>query len=283
MSDDLPGKVRKWLRGEGFPFELQVGRVLREMGWEVDHGLPYEDPATQKTRELDLRARWQLGDKRGVVTVTLAVACKSSRGHPWVTFTSAPSNLDIVDCLRVPGSLAGHAVLYALSGENGPLSVFPLVARVAHGATRAFTKKRSSSDASGPYATGRAALSAATALAHAHERFVEQHAPRTGLVEIPIPIVFLDGTLFEFFVNESGEEVLEETSSVLMSVPEPLIGDQVCYVLVVQRDALEDVGRQVLDGAQELAERCLPHAKRLVREHMEHVEGARMRRKEASS
>lgn len=56
-----------------FAFELAVLRLLNEKGVICDHGGQYEDPATKKFREFDIRFR----HTKGQITVSAAVECKS--------------------------------------------------------------------------------------------------------------------------------------------------------------------------------------------------------------
>ena len=107
-------------------------------------------------------------------------------------------------CSVTGGYVYRGSALPGLAGA-APLSPFPPAARAGTAATTALRdKKASHSDSSGPYATGRAALSVAVALAHASERFVERYAPETGLVEIVVPMVILDAPLYEFYVDDDG-------------------------------------------------------------------------------
>ena len=58
-----------------FSFELTILNLLRSAGLECEHGGLYEDPATSKTREFDIRAVHVNGHFR----VRLAVECKNIR------------------------------------------------------------------------------------------------------------------------------------------------------------------------------------------------------------
>ncbi len=58
-----------------FSFELSVLKMLRENGLECEHGGLYEDPATGKSREFDIRAIKTVSDRR----VRLAIECKNIR------------------------------------------------------------------------------------------------------------------------------------------------------------------------------------------------------------
>lgn len=82
-KDDLPTKLRTWLKKEGYPFELWAGREFRQSGWQVFHGTY---PETHKLREIDLDVSWGpyggLREKRGLVSFHLVCECKQSE-KPW--------------------------------------------------------------------------------------------------------------------------------------------------------------------------------------------------------
>lgn len=115
MNEDLRKGVKRWLAGEGFPFELSAGRALRDSGWKVEHGRLYEDPQTGKVRELDIYAHVSAGSPElsAAVTVSLAIQCKSARQHPWVVFSSEPKEVLSPELARVCGTLAPYAILMA--------------------------------------------------------------------------------------------------------------------------------------------------------------------------
>lgn len=58
-----------------FSFEIETLRALIKLGFTCEHGGTYEDPATQKPREYDIRATCQIEEK----LLRLAVECKNIR------------------------------------------------------------------------------------------------------------------------------------------------------------------------------------------------------------
>lgn len=63
-----------------FDLELFVYRTLQEHGCPATHGGTYIDPATQKPRQYDIRATWELHrrhEKLPICRLALAIECKS--------------------------------------------------------------------------------------------------------------------------------------------------------------------------------------------------------------
>jgi hypothetical protein len=58
-----------------FSFEIETLRALINLGFTCEHGGTYEDPATQKPREYDIRATRQVEER----LLRLAVECKNLR------------------------------------------------------------------------------------------------------------------------------------------------------------------------------------------------------------
>ena len=58
-----------------FSFEIETLKALIQLGFECEHGGTYEDPATQKPREYDIRAIRKIKSK----FLRLAIECKNLR------------------------------------------------------------------------------------------------------------------------------------------------------------------------------------------------------------
>ncbi len=279
MNEDLRERVKRWLAGEGFPFELSAGRALRDSGWKVEHGRSYEDPQMGKVRELDIYAHVSAGSPEppAAVTVSLAIQCKSAREHPWVVFSSESKELLPPAMARVCGTLAPSAILTAGAKTETEFALLQGGPRVAHRISKALVKDRGS-DASGPYATALSAVSAATALSFENERFVERYAPQHGIIELSIPVVLVDGILFEFYLNDDGSDILSEIDQILLAVPEPLRGRSVVYCLVASASTWNDRAASLRQDAEALASAVLPVGLVTVVEYMKHLDVARARR-----
>ena len=91
MKDELPGKIAKWLRGQGYPLEMIVAAALRKENFYTNQGFYYSDPETNTSREIDIIATKM--DTFGLFQVQFVVECKSSLDKPWVLFTSDSNEL----------------------------------------------------------------------------------------------------------------------------------------------------------------------------------------------
>jgi hypothetical protein len=93
-STELGSRVADWLRGEGYPLEMTVARGLRDVGFTVTQSDQYQDPETDKLREIDVVGRWMRmlaipgGADEMLAELSIVVECKRSDSRPWVLFTN---------------------------------------------------------------------------------------------------------------------------------------------------------------------------------------------------
>lgn len=90
-----------------FSFEVQTLRVLIERGFRCEHGGTYDDPATDKPREFDIRAARVFGKR----FLRLAVECKNLR----------PTFPLLVSCLPRREDESFHEISYSVNPETDPI------------------------------------------------------------------------------------------------------------------------------------------------------------------
>jgi hypothetical protein len=264
MSPELNDKLRAWLATEGYPFELRVGRAFRDAGWNVFHAHHYVDPETAKLREIDVHAAIgpYVGDTKGMgmVGIHLVCECKVSQAKPWIVFTSSHGDdeLRLAPHLTV-GDVSCRALADAIFTNRGKLTNLVMGPRIGHAITKAFSESRSA-DPAGPFSAILAAISAATALSNQHYGF-QLRAPQTGpWFSIYLPMVVLQGQLFEYYLDASGNEVLEECSRVHVLAYPPASDPIPVVVQIVTAEALASFAAAAHEEARFVAKAILPKA-----------------------
>lgn len=270
-ADDLPTKLREWLRKEGYPFELQAGRAFKDAGWQVFHGTHYTDPETNKLREIDLDVSWGpfkgFRQTDGLVSIHLVCECKQSQ-KPWVVFTSR----DTDDSRhRLPGQLAAgpfgsRALDHAVTIMWDSLSALLPNGRIGHGVTKAFADSRSG-DPTAPFAALAGAVTAATAFSHEHYDTLFARSTRGQInpsiwFGIYVPVVLVSGRLFEFYLDESGNELIEERDRIQVVQRTRADEDRV-LVQIVSARGLSDFARNALKDARIIADALLDDSRNL--------------------
>src|SRR5438105_7550073 len=81
-------QVCEWFAATGFPLEMQVGKALRDLNFNVQQSAYYDDAGT--FRELDVVATQLYDTPQAMVNFVLFIECKTSRTKPWVVFAGDP-------------------------------------------------------------------------------------------------------------------------------------------------------------------------------------------------
>lgn len=262
MSDDLSLKLQTWLRKHGYPFELRVGRFFRAAGWEVEHNRFYADSDTQQVRELDIYARVSAGDgdRKSAVTVSFAIECKSSPDKPWIVFSAEPDSMvSPLASSMAPGWLGSYSMLVGLPEGNQPLATFGVDRRLAHGMLRAFTDQKGG-DPTSPYLAVSSAVQAAHTISHEFETFSLEQGPSVAIIHVVLPLVVLDGKLFEFFLDSHGEDKIVEITRALVVAHGPSSWNRAVLTRIVTADAVPAFAIQAVADAKTLAQNIVPKA-----------------------
>jgi hypothetical protein len=261
MTNEV-SKLRAWLNSHGAGLEFAVGRTLRESGWTTRHGGYFVDVETSKTRDLDVHASIYEGHPdHGVVSVVLAVECKRSRDKPWVAFTSSEHQVaSTYEYALAPGHQSQVALLYAIKEGLPTPDVMKRPIRIAHGLTTAHTNAGGSAPTDA-YAAVRGAISAAAALTSRREEFQKNLASTYGIIDLVLPVVVLDGHLFEMYIDDAGAEVIMACNVVRLVMPDPMIQNGTVVCTITTLDGLQVTAASLAADARTMASRILPSAK----------------------
>jgi hypothetical protein len=267
MTNDLTTKLREWLATEGYPLELTVGRSFQKAGWEIFHGQHYLDPESAKLREIDVHASSgpYVGAKKGMgmVSVHLLCECKVSQDKPWIVFTSyqGDDELRLIGRLT-PGEAAANALTHAVLTNRDKFTTLVPGKRIGHGVARAFVQSRSA-DPTGPFAAVLGAMSATVALSNDHYQALLQGSGITRWLAIYLPLVVVQGQMFEFYLDESGNETLVECSRahILAYLPGPY--PDPLLVQLVTASALPQFALEAHTEARFAAQVILPETRRI--------------------
>ncbi|MBN1682806.1 hypothetical protein JW865_04560 [Candidatus Bathyarchaeota archaeon] len=116
-------KIIAGIKNTGVPFEIEVGGILEENGWNIAYGDIYDMPHSDLVGEIDVIAeKTELRkNKNGIgigVKYVLIVECKDEKKHPWVFFDNYFSRGSIPD-KQLIGSKG-----YSLSNQLDRKSLF---------------------------------------------------------------------------------------------------------------------------------------------------------------
>jgi len=199
---ELESKIIKWLDEQGYPLEMQIARILKQVGFSVSMGDIYDDFETGTSREIDVTAaKWITGDLWNI-QICFRIECKLSRDKPWVVFTAK----------KMPEYSVGSLICSNFYREflfetlADPLWKQKLFERqlfrkiyIGHGITRALSE-----GVDVPYKAVMSAVKSALAKELEIDNIPKGRMEGSQYV-IVIPVVVFDGELFEVKLDDNGE------------------------------------------------------------------------------
>lgn len=216
-GDELCGKVKAWIQTQGFPLEMQVADVFLKAGFRVVQADYYTDPDTQTSREIDVVASAQTDCGKYVIRLNVVAECKVSKDKPWVLLTSPQARLSpLAQVAQQAANRTGEKLLMrAAEIENyQQLPLFRSPDRPAYGVLQAFNSGNDT------------AYIASMSVAKATAALVTERDTQGELIfaEIVIPVVIVDGRLFDCHLDSSGNLLTEEVEEGLLVWRNSVVG-----------------------------------------------------------
>jgi hypothetical protein len=243
-DNELSNKVIDWLANQGYPLEMEVARAFLKAGFRTVQAEYYEDPETKTPREIDVVAHDQDEIAGCLVRLRVCIECKVSKGKPWVLLTS--KGISLADPARVAqraASALGRKFLISVAQDKTyqSLRLFQLPPRPAYGLMQAFTTGNDLAYA--------ACMSAAKAAAATTAEADIANKTQGPILEVVVPAIVIDGRLFESFINENGEMVVNEVSEGTLVWRNSLVRAPHTIIRVVTIPYLPQFIREVQDAA----------------------------------
>lgn len=250
-ESDLPSRILTWLGSQGYPLEMEVARQFRAARALAIQSDYYTDPEDNITsREIDVWASWSRREGAHFARVSFVVECKRSGDKPWVAFTSTDQTMHAVaSIVQRAANPAGRGFLHLISGfkESHQLPLLKAADRLAYGLTQAFT--------SGSDSSYQATLSAAKAAQALSVRFDTD----PNVLHIVIPVVVIDGHLFECFLDASSAIQIQEAESVVLAWRRDIV-DVNTIIHVITKPAIAQFVADAESLAAELLDAAFAHS-----------------------
>lgn len=232
--------VKNWLVETGYPLEMEVANVFRHRGLHVFQSDFYADPQTNEYREIDVVAfmSHKIGHSGNRAEFRILCECKTSRDKPWLFFVdgAATPNERLLSFSRA-GNRYGHRLLgrvgNALVGSQPPLFAFDRTP--AYGVTVAFRKSKPN-DLDASYSALMQAANAVRARASESEATCEEVPPEQADAEVFIPVVVVDGDLFDVSLGQDWTPRLTAVERQVVLWRNPIGGRFFTIIHVVRKD-----------------------------------------------
>ncbi len=215
---DLKKKILEDIKQTGFIAELQVGSVLTKNDWSINHGETYEDKDSQKSREIDIIATKVKHDSQTKLHLefSLVIDVKRMKKRPWVIFSvdkemPKTQGWRILSCgyndMSKKGGKYRSGIFYEGVDKNNFKSNLDRYGIAFH---ESFKPPSETSKAF------ESLISVCKAAWYSKEKNKYENGPEEFDLEeetevyIFIPVVVLDGNLFEVTLDLDGEIKLNE-------------------------------------------------------------------------
>ena len=202
--NELSEEVKKWVQEQGYPVEMFVAKKFRELGFKTTQSEYFIDPESGDNREIDVVASKQKDIGELLVRVTICIECKSTKKHPWVIFTSRDTRLaNPATVVQRPATYLGKIFLHKVAHNPNAhrLSIFQLDERNGYSLTEAFTTGKDNA-----YASCVSVAKCAKALVDNSEEASRNQGPICSII---LPLIIIDGKLFECHQDEADLDVIE--------------------------------------------------------------------------
>lgn len=207
--NELEKKVKTWILKNGYPFEMKVANLFKKSKFKVSQSVLYKDIDTNKLRELDIISYSNIEINNVWFNFTFVVECKKSTDKPWVVFKNDNLNNPQLERYKPFATRNGEILINkakVLKNKNFEL-LFPNLHKSGFNLV---TSLKESKDLA--YSSTTSLLKACKYLT---EKFNDSNSVRA--CNIYIPLIVIEGILFESFLDIKDELILKEVdySSIL--------------------------------------------------------------------
>ncbi len=205
---------------------MVVSKEFQNHNFEVRQSHYYEDFQTKEHREIDILAT--SSDFLGYAEVSFLIECKISK-KPWILFTSdnTISGYNRLFALGITSEKARDVLVQDKSENLFKSALFKKSGRIAYGATVAFTNGQDTA-----YKASMSAIKAAVGRKN-------ELSSSSRVFNVTFPVIVVDCPLFECYLSETNEVIVEEISESYLFYHNHLDKEPATCIKVLQVDCLE--------------------------------------------
>lgn len=216
---NLKDKILEDILKTGFVTELQVGSVLRKREWTTSHGDTYEDLDTGKSREIDIIATLVKYDEESdlFLEFSLVIDVKRMKKRPWVIFSTEKTISD-TEGWRILNSGYNYKSLNQdkftstifTSDDLDEMNFKSEIDRYGIAFHESFKSPSETSQAFQSLIGASKAAWDRKEKHHSKDELKDFNKNEPTELNIFIPVIVLDGELFEVSIDKEGELQLHE-------------------------------------------------------------------------
>ena len=218
-KDELKAKLLKSLEETGYPLELKVGNIFSKRGWNVEHNRYYVDEDEKKAREVDIAAFIGSKSQKDKLSTGLGLICevKQSLKHPWVILSTGRGAVEGEGWLRLHYAIGNTKIKLPSGKQIETMSTTRQFKRIGRSYCEGFKTDNAQS----------VIFKALTTVVKASEHWLKAQMEaleklekkKKSPLEIAFvdPVVILDGLLYECYLKDDNQLVLDEISHIPIS------------------------------------------------------------------
>ncbi|MDR3665594.1 MAG: hypothetical protein P4L35_02010 [Ignavibacteriaceae bacterium] len=255
---DVKKNIIEYLEREGFPFEMQVSQIFQKEGFSVNSSVYLEDVNSHKSREIDVICyKGKLVNKYVIFDIKFIVECKYSKLSPWIMFRADSDKSKAVkhDAMFRSATEIGKIALLEIenTASNKDNYLFEVPNNLFYG-VRCITKNKNNhseidrSDV--PYqAIMQVCNGVASSIKYLEEKFNNNFISR---LEIYFPLIIVDGPLFECYLGETSEIIVNEIEQGIIKMEQPNLSNDKYYIRVISSKAMIKIIQNLSQSCNEL-------------------------------
>jgi hypothetical protein len=226
-------KVKKLLEKQGYPFEMFVAKAFLDEGLDIVSAEYFIDKDSGEYREIDLHSYFQWTSKKICYSIRFIIECKVSKEKPWVICRTDPEADGDYMLIHCHGDKLGDELLAKYNFDE-ELMGLPIISK-KHNAGNTLVEIH---EEKGKPSMAYAALQKVSKALYSHiaDRPYTHSAGR-DLCEIYIPVIALDGNLFEAHLET--DLVVNTVASGVITWHYP-INERLTVVHVVTKEGISD-------------------------------------------
>ena len=249
-SNNLIENIRQWLSKQGLHLEMKVAKKFSDNNFEVRPSSMYEDPITNIGREIDIiSSKGILLNKNIIFDITFVIECKYSKDKPWVLFKSSRQDYYGKNYNFMFRNSSEHAKIILLELENFDNELkenflFSFNDNLYYGAKRAHLNQDHMINE---------AINQVCNANHARSLKIDSYNnTHISNLEIQFPIIVVDGKLFESYLNNKLEIILNEINYGHLLISRPELGNQKFFIDIVSFNYLDEYINSISNATEEI-------------------------------
>jgi hypothetical protein len=267
IENEMQKNVDEWINSQGFPLEMLAEKQFNAQGFKTSISEYYEDYETKKHREIDVTAILnELAGSRFLTQVIFKIECKYTKKFPWVLFTRSKTDGDNHPWLPLLYSKHGAYLFSQMREDATEMEIanhtFHKTERIGYGIVQSIKPK----DEDKEDLAFKACSSAFKASWHTILKTNLNPSPLEFMLvlTLAIPVVLIDGKLFECFLNDSGKTNTREIKSGIMEWKYSNPNGGSTHLHIVTKEFLSEFTNQAKSFAQIFANATIKHTDALL-------------------